>query len=124
MREETGEASIIGWALEHNPEELREWCQLKDNGELDGPLAIEFAQAIRLEGTKRSMGKHASGLIISPTNLSDIVPMIYDKTSEEMIVGLDMRDAENMGLMKYDLLGLRTLDCIMDAEAIIRGADK
>lgn len=120
MLEETGEASIIQWALENNAEQLKEWAYLDEQGELQGPMAIEFAQAIRLEGTKRSQGKHPSGLIISSEPLADIVPMVYDKSSEQMIVGVDMRDAEEMGLVKFDILGLRTLDCICDAETLIR----
>jgi len=120
MMEETGESSIIHWALENNAEALKEWCFINDKGDLEGPLAIEFAQAIRLEGTKRSQGKHASGLIITSEVLSDIVPMVFDKSSGHMIVGVDMRDAEEMGLVKFDILGLRTLDCIMGAENIIR----
>ncbi len=120
MLEETGEASIIRWALENSADALKNWCWMNPDGSLDGPLAIEFAQAIRLEGTKRSQGKHASGLIISSVPLADIVPMVCDKSSGQMIVGVDMRDAEEMGLVKFDILGLRTLDCIQDAETIIR----
>lgn len=120
MREETGEASIIRWALENNADKLREWAYLDENNFLQGPLSLDFAQAIRLEGTKRSMGKHASGLIICSEELDHIAPMVWDKSSEEMMVGVDMKDAEDLGLVKFDLLGLRTLDCIQDAETIIR----
>lgn len=120
MMEETGEASIIRWALENTPDQLKEWAFLRDDGEIDGPLALDFAQAIRLEGTKRNMGKHASGIIICSETLADICPMVWDKGSGEMMVGVDMRDAEEMGLVKVDILGLRTLDCIADAEEIIR----
>lgn len=120
MLEETGEASIIRWALENNGEALKEWCFIDEQGGLDGPYALDFAQAIRLEGTKRAQGKHASGLIISSEVLADIVPMVYDKSSGQQIVAVDMRDAEEMGLVKFDILGLRTLDCVMDAESIIR----
>lgn len=120
MREETGEASIIRLALENYPDQLRPWAFLRDDGEIDGPLALDFAQAIRLEGTKRSMGKHASGVIICSEVLADICPMVWDKGSSEMMVGVDMRDAEDMKLVKVDILGLRTLDCTNDAESIIR----
>jgi DNA polymerase-3 subunit alpha len=120
MREETGEASIIQWALLHNGDALREWVTLREDGTLDGPLALDFAQAIRLEGTKRNMGKHASGLILCSEPLADICPMVYDKSTEEMVVGLDMRDAEEAGLVKLDLLGLRTLECLKTATQIVR----
>ena len=120
MMEETGEASIIKWALENNPEQLKQWAFIKDDGEIDGPLGIDFAQAIRLEGTRRNMGKHASGIIICSEKLSEVAPLVYDKSSQELMVGLDMRDAEEAGLVKVDILGLRTLDCIEDAESICR----
>lgn len=120
MREETGEASIIRWALENNPEPLKQWAYLTDGGEIEGPLALDFAQAIRLEGTKRNMGKHASGIVICSEPLSEICPMVYDKGSGEMMTGVDMRVAEEIGLPKVDILGLRTLDCIHAATNIVR----
>lgn len=120
MREETGEASIIRWALENNPEALSQWAHLNDAGEIEGPLALDFAQAIRLEGTKRSMGKHASGVIICSEALADICPMVWDKSGGEPMVGVDMKDAEDCGLVKFDVLGLKTLDCLVDSESLIR----
>jgi DNA polymerase-3 subunit alpha len=120
MREETGEASIIQWALENNPDPLKQWAYLDENGFLQGDLALDFAQAIRLEGVKRNMGKHASGIIVCSERLADICPMVFDKSSGEMMVGVDMRDAEDLGLVKVDILGLRTLDCVEDAESIVR----
>lgn len=120
MMEETGEASIIRWALENNADALKEWAFLRDDGEVDGPLGTDFAQAIRLEGTKRNMGKHASGVVICSEPLADICPLVWDRAAGEMIVGVDMRDAELMGLPKVDILGLRTLDCLQDAESVIR----
>lgn len=120
MKEETGEASIIRWSLENNGDKLKEWCSLKDDGTLEGPMAFEFAQAIRLEGTKRSQGKHASGLVISPYNLSSVVPMVYDKSTDKMMVGVEMNDAEAMGLPKFDILGINTLNKIQSALNIIQ----
>jgi DNA polymerase-3 subunit alpha len=83
-------------------------------------MAVQFGMAIRLEGTRRSMGKHASGIIVCSEPLADVAPMVWDKSSKEMMVGLDHRDAEDMGLVKFDILGLRTLQCLQDAETIIR----
>lgn len=120
MAEAGEEPSIIRWALEHNKSELSEWCYFDDDGELQGPLALDFAQAIRLEGTKRSQGKHASGVVICSEPLADIAPMLFDKTSGQPIVGLDMRDAEKMGLVKFDILGTVVLDKLQDAVSLIR----
>lgn len=120
MVEAGEEPSIIMWALENESEKLKEWCFLNDKQELDGPLALDFAQAIRLEGTKRSQGKHASGIIISGVTLSEYVPMIYDKSEDELIVGVDMQAAESIGLIKFDVLSLSSLDCIKSASDIIK----
>ena len=117
---ETGEASIIEWTLINNPGGLKNWVTREPDGELNGTLASEFGQAIRLEGTKRSVGKHASGVIISSEDLSQLVPMIYDKSSSQMLVGVDMREAEKMGLIKCDILGLRTLDSLLGAFNFVR----
>lgn len=121
MREETGEASIIEWALQNNTEQLKEWCwRNPDTGELEGPFALDFAQAIRLEGTKRNMGKHASGVIISAEPLAEICPMLVDKSTRHGVLAIDMKDAEEMGLVKFDILGVTVLDKIMDATQLIR----
>ena len=121
MREETGEASIIDWALQHNVEQLREWCYRNpETGELEGPFALDFAQAIRLEGTKRNMGKHASGIIISAEPLADICPMLTDKSTGYGVLAIDMKDAEELGLTKFDILGVAVLDKIMRATSLIR----
>lgn len=116
MIEEDGHASIIQWALENIPEKLKEWVYLDDNGVLQssqGNYANLFAQAIRLEGTKRSQGKHAAGIIISANPLEDVCPMIYDKHSKSMIAGLEMNALESMGHTKFDILGIACLDKLM-----------
>jgi DNA polymerase-3 subunit alpha len=105
-----GEASIIQWALEHNAAELKQWAYLDDNGNVQGPMAKIFEQAIRIEGTKKSQSKHAAGIVIAQERLSDICPMVYDKSSGEMIAGMEMNDLEAMGHVKFDILGIAMLD--------------
>jgi len=107
-----GEASIIMWALEHNTEELKQWAFLDDDHNIQGPLSKMFEQAIRIEGTKKSQSKHAAGLVIAQEPLAQICPMIYDKSSGEMICGLEMNDLESMGHVKFDILGVALLDKI------------
>ena len=114
MIEEEGEASIIMWALENKEKELKQWCWLDENGDLQGDLAPYFAQAIRLEGTKRSIGRHACGWVISPLPLADLAPMIRVKPDDEdLTLGLDGVNCELIGLIKVDLLSLSTLDRLM-----------
>lgn len=114
MKEETGEASIIQWALENNSNDLKEWCFLNDNNELDGPLAKRFEQAIRLEGTKSNQSRHAAGVVIGSTDLSSMCPMVLDTKNKQLIAGMEMQDLESIGIIKFDILGVAMLDKIMD----------
>jgi DNA polymerase-3 subunit alpha len=119
MKEETGEASIIRWALENNAEKLKEWCFLDENGELQGPLAKRFEQAIRLEGTKSNQSKHAAGIAISSIALSQSCPMVYDSKNDQMIAGMEMQDLESIGIIKFDILGVAMLDKIMTIKDLL-----
>jgi DNA polymerase-3 subunit alpha len=113
MKDETGESSIIRWALENESEKLKEWCYIDEKGNLKGPLAKRFEQAIRLEGTKVNQSKHAAGVAISHENLSNICPMIYDSKTQTNIAGMEMEDLETIGVVKFDILGVAMLDKIM-----------
>jgi DNA polymerase-3 subunit alpha len=113
MKEDTGESSIIRWALENNVDKLKEWCYISDDGSLAGPLAKRFEQAIRLEGTKSNQSKHAAGVVISKERLGSVCPMIYDAKNKQNIAGMEMQDLESLGLIKFDILGVAMLDKIM-----------
>jgi DNA polymerase-3 subunit alpha len=115
-----GDASIIEWALSHHPKGLEEWCVMNDDGSLSGPLAPRFEQAIRLEGTRKSQSTHAAGIVISTEVLSEVCPMIRSKSSDELIVGIDMNDAEAMGHIKFDILGTAVLDKIQGVQNLLQ----
>jgi DNA polymerase-3 subunit alpha len=120
MKEETGEASIIRWALENNSDKLKEWCYIDDNNELQGPLAKRFEQAIRLEGTKSNQSRHAAGIAISSDPLKDICPMVYDSKNEQLIAGMEMQDLEGIGIIKLDILGVAMLDKVMTIQHLLQ----
>jgi DNA polymerase-3 subunit alpha len=120
MKDETGEASIIRWALENNSDKLKEWCHIDESGELQGPLAKRFEQAIRLEGTKSNQSKHAAGVVIGDRQLSAICPMIYDTKTDQTIAGMEMQDLESIGVIKFDILGVAMLDKIMTVQDILQ----
>ncbi len=110
---ENDERSIIRWALINNPDELRDFCHINENGELVGEYAEYFQQAIDIEGTFKTQGKHAAGIVISANKLSNVCPMVNPKGSGEKIAGLEMSDLEALGHVKFDILGINLLDKIM-----------
>lgn len=110
MKDATGESSAILWCLEHMGSKFKDWCVLNSDDTLSGPLASRFEQAIRLEGVKTTQSKHASGIVITPEPLSNICPMIYDSNSKQQIAGFEMEQLESVGAIKFDILGLSTLD--------------
>lgn len=124
MKEDTGEASIIRWALENNADKLKEWCSLSEDGKsLTGPLAKRFEQAIRLEGTKSNQSKHAAGVVISSENLNFVCPMVYDSKNKQPIAGMEMQDLESLGVIKFDILGIAMLDKIMSVSDILKNGE-
>jgi len=107
---ELEDKSILRWALKNRKKSFKEWVHIGNNGVLQGNYAKFFEQAIRIEGTKKNQSKHAAGLIISTNPLDEECPMVYDKGTGEMIVGVPMEDAEAMGYVKFDILGVAALD--------------
>lgn len=76
-----------------------------------------FAMAIKLEGLPRASSIHAAGTLIAKTPLHDLVPMIK-KDGDGILnaTSFDLSQAEKMMLVKYDFLGLSTLDVIADVQ--------
>jgi DNA polymerase III subunit alpha len=114
MKEEGKDESVILWALENRKYSLDNWVELNDENELEGPMAETFKRAIQLEGIKSAQSRHPAGVIISDSPLIERGPVLYDETSGEQIVGLEYEDAELLGYVKYDCLGISSLDRIMD----------
>ena len=68
--------------------------------------------ALKLEGLTRNTGKHAGGVVIAPTKLTDFSPLHCDELGEGLVTQFDKNDVEAAGLVKFDFLGLRTLTII------------
>ena len=76
----------------------------------------------KLEGLNRNMATHAAGIVIPEENLSKFVPLYKDNTSNSLlpITQFDMYTSENAGLVKFDLLGLKTLTVIHKTTLILK----
>lgn len=75
--------------------------------------------ALKLEGITRNAGKHAGGVVIAPSRLTDFTAIYCEQDSTQIVSQFDKDDVEAVGLVKFDFLGLRTLTIIDWALAII-----
>ncbi len=66
--------------------------------------------ALRLENNIRNTGKHAAGVVIAPRKLTEFMPLY--KTREDITTHFEKEEVENIGLLKMDILGLKTLTII------------
>ena len=78
---------------------------------------IDLARS--LEGLTRNAGKHAGGVVIAPSVLTDFAPLYCEEGSQSVVTQFDKDDVEAAGLVKFDFLGLRTLTIIDWAVKII-----
>ena len=72
-------------------------------------------QAVVLEGSLRNVGIHACGVIITPRDMTELIPVAKSKDSELLLTQFDNSVVEDAGMLKMDFLGLRTLSIIKTA---------
>ena len=113
--------SIIRLSLINRTDELRDFCHITDDGKLEGDYAEYFQQAIDIEVTFKTQGKHAAGVVISKDSLQNVCPMIQQKGTTEKIAGLEMSDLEALGHVKFDVLGINLLDKLMKIKELTNG---
>ena len=80
--------------------------------EQDEEVKALIDMARRLEGVTRNAGKHAGGVVIAPTKITDFAPLYCDGEGNNPVTQFDKNDVEYAGLVKFDFLGLRTLTII------------
>jgi DNA polymerase-3 subunit alpha len=87
----------------------------------EGDLAGETIQQAKiLEGSLRNTGIHACGVIITPSDITNYVPVALAKDSELFVTQFDNSVAESAGLLKMDFLGLKTLTLIKDTVKLVK----
>ncbi len=99
----------IGITLEKALDQEAELKKLYDDDQEVRAL-IDLARS--LEGLARNAGKHAGGVVISPTKLTDFTPIYCEQGGANIVSQFDKDDVEAVGLVKFDFLGLRTLTII------------
>ncbi|WP_437881485.1 DNA polymerase III subunit alpha [Pseudomonas sp. LRF_L74] len=85
---------------------------LRDFVKNDEEAAEIWEMSLKLEGIVRGTGKHAGGVVIAPTKLTDFSPIACDEEGAGLVTQFDKDDVEQAGLVKFDFLGLRTLTII------------
>jgi len=88
---------------------VREFCEAYAQDE-DARALIDLA--LKLENLTRNAGKHAGGVVIAPTALTDFAPLYSEPGGGGVVTQYDKDDVEAVGLVKFDFLGLRTLTII------------
>ncbi len=86
--------------------------QLRELYEQDEEVRALIDLAKSLEGLARNAGKHAGGVVIAPSKLTDFTPLYCEQGSTSVVTQFDKDDVEAVGLVKFDFLGLRTLTII------------
>lgn len=101
--------------LKNNPEQIANAEKLKDLN-LQSTLEGKIVQQARvLEGSVRNTGIHACGVIITPDDITNYVPVSYTKDATLINTQFDNSVVEDAGLLKMDFLGLKTLSIIKTA---------
>ena len=99
----------VGMTLEKAVEQEDD---LNDFLKSDDEAAEIWDMAMQLEGISRNCGKHAGGVVISPSRITDFSPIYCDDSGHGVVTQFDKNDVEDAGLVKFDFLGLRTLTII------------
>ena len=76
--------------------------------------------ASRLEGNNRNLGAHAAGIVIANEPLVEHTPLVRDTDDGHLVTQYDMKDLSELGLLKLDMLGLKTLDLIQHTIEMVK----
>lgn len=102
-------------------EDVEKMMELRNLAEGEGLEAETINMAKILEGSVRNTGIHACGVIITPSDITNYVPVALAKDSELFVTQFDNAVVESAGLLKMDFLGLKTLTLIKDTVSIVKG---
>jgi DNA polymerase-3 subunit alpha len=107
-----GKAQLIQASIDKLPE-------VKNIYDKGGPESDILKNAIKIENLLQNVGVHAAGIVISENSLAEEAPLFLGKKGE-ITTQYEMRNIEEIGLVKFDFLGLRTLSKIKLAQKLIK----
>jgi len=94
--------------------------ELREMAQVDDLAGQTLQQAQILEGSLRNTGIHACGVIITPYDITEFVPIATAKDSDLFVTQFDNAVVEDAGLLKMDFLGLKTLTLIKDTVKLVK----
>jgi DNA polymerase-3 subunit alpha len=106
------------FSIEQALKEVPELKWVKDSPDPEIHNLIKYAKV--LEGMNRNSSKHAAGVVITPDDVSNYVPLATAVGQGDLVTQFNMKEIESAGLLKMDFLGLRTLTIIKDALNLIK----
>jgi DNA polymerase-3 subunit alpha len=113
-------AKLIPFAVDMTIERaLQLEPQLTELAKTDSRIDKLLEYSKILEGLTRHASTHAAGVVIAPSRLTDYVPL-YKGSKDEITTQWDMKAVEEIGLLKMDFLGLRTLTVLDDTQAMVK----
>ena len=101
-------------------DDLEKVNRLKELAESENLEGMTIQQAQALEGSVRNTGIHACGVIITPEDITNLIPVAKAKDTDMYVTQFDNHVVEDAGLLKMDFLGLKTLTLIKDTIKIVK----
>ena len=103
-----------------NSEDVEKAYQFRKLAEQPDHIGKMLQTARKLEGSIRNTGIHACGVVITPDEITNYIPVTVAKDSDMLVSQFDNSVAEDAGLLKMDFLGLKTLTIIKDAIKMVK----
>ncbi|MFK8007668.1 MAG: DNA polymerase III subunit alpha [Saprospiraceae bacterium] len=103
-----------------NSEDVEKAYQFRKLAEQPDHIGKMLQTARKLEGSIRNTGIHACGVVITPDEITNYIPVTVAKDSDMLVSQFDNSVAEDAGLLKMDFLGLKTLTIIKDAIRMVK----
>lgn len=109
--DKTTGAHVQGYLDEKEPlaEQLKKYADETVYIDEQGKPQKLWAEIIKCLSTTRTKGVHAGGVVITPQNVSDFIPLLTPKQEGILATAYTMKDVEEVGGVKYDFLGVKTL---------------
>lgn len=99
---------------------LNEVADLRTLYDTDSDTKKVLDLAMQIEGNARHVSVHAAGVVVAPTRITDFSPVQREPSGEKVITQYEMHASEEVGLIKFDILGIRNLSILGSAVDIVR----